>query len=94
MADLTITVEHEAGLHARPLAQFVKTAKTFESDVQVTNVTTGKGPNDGKSPIKLLLLAVLQGHEIRIETNGADEVEALEALKELVENNFETEETT
>ena len=88
MAEITLTVEHDAGLHARPLAQFVKTVRQFDAEVQVTNLTRGKGPVNGASPVKLLLLAVLQGHEIKIETTGADAEAASDALKRLVESNF------
>lgn len=88
MPELTITVHHEAGLHARPLSQFVKNARKFEADVQVSNLSSGKGPVDGKSPLKLLLLAVLQSHDIKIECTGADADLALESLRTLIESNF------
>jgi phosphocarrier protein FPr len=32
------------GLHARPAARFVQKATSFDANVQVTNLTTGKGP--------------------------------------------------
>lgn len=88
MAKMSLVIDHEAGLHARPLAQFVQTVNKFESEVNVTNVTRGKGPVNGRSPVKMLLLAVVSGHEIEVEATGADENEVLAALKELVENNF------
>lgn len=88
MKTVTVTVDHEAGLHARPLSQFVRTAKKFQADVRVSNVTIGKGPASGKSPLNLLLLAVSQGHEIQLEADGPDADQALAALAALVENNF------
>ena len=88
MTEFIIEVKHEAGLHARPLAQFVKTVRQFDASVQVTNLTRGKGPVNGASPVKLLLLAVLQGHEIKIETSGPDAEPAADALRQLVESNF------
>lgn len=88
MAELTLTIHHEAGLHARPLAQFVKTAKAYDAKVSVTNLTRGKGPVDGTSPVKLMLLAVLNGHEIRVTAEGNQADEVLAALNELVESNF------
>ena len=88
MPKARIVVQHEAGLHARPLAQFVKRVNEFDAEVQVTNMAREKGPVNGASPVQLLLLAVLSGHEIEIETSGAQEQELLQALTELVESNF------
>ena len=88
MAEFKITVNHEAGLHARPLAKFVKTVNEFEAEVQVTNLTREKGPVNGASPLQLLLLAVLSGHEIKVEAEGEQEEEVLAALKVLIEENF------
>lgn len=91
MSAITVTVAHEAGLHARPLAKFVKLAKGFDASIEVTNLTRGKGPVNGASPVKLMLLAVLQGHEIQINAEGPQADEALQALQTLVVNNFEGE---
>lgn len=88
MAEVTLTIDHEAGLHARPLAQFVKTAKNYDATIQVTNLTRQKGPVDGSSPLKLMLLAVLRGHEIKIEAIGSQAQEAVDALSALIANNF------
>lgn len=88
VATIRTTIQHEAGLHARPLAQFVKTVKEFDADVQVTNLTRGKGPVSGASPVKLLLLAVLKDHEIEIEATGSQAAEALDALQALINDNF------
>jgi phosphotransferase system HPr (HPr) family protein len=88
MPALSIQINHSAGLHARPLAQFVKIAKSFNTSIQVTNITTGKGPMNGASPVNLMLLAVQKGNSILIETNGEQAEEALQALKSLIEMNF------
>lgn len=88
MAETTILVNHESGLHARPLAQFVKTAKQFEADIQVWNLTKEKGPSPGNSPLKLMLLAIAMGDEMKIATTGAQADEALAALETLVKSNF------
>ena len=88
MPALTIQINHSAGLHARPLAKFVKTAKSFLTSIQVTNLTNGKGPMNGASPVNLMLLSVLMGHSILIESEGEQAEEALQALKTLIESNF------
>ncbi|MDJ0756563.1 MAG: HPr family phosphocarrier protein [Ardenticatenaceae bacterium] len=89
MADATLQIHHEAGLHARPLSKFVKLVKQYDADIQVWNLTKDKGPAPGNSPLKLMLLAISKGNEMRIETAGEQAQEALSALVALVENNFE-----
>lgn len=93
MPEFRLTVQHEAGLHARPLALFVKTANEYDAEIEVTNLTRGEGPANGKSPLTLLTLAVTQGSEILVKAHGPQENEALEALLQLVESNFEEENT-
>jgi phosphotransferase system HPr (HPr) family protein len=88
MPEIKMTVSHEAGLHARPLALFVKVAKGFKCDVKVKNLTSGQGPSNGKSPLELLLLGVQMGHEIEVTAEGEQADQALEALRTLVESNF------
>lgn len=89
MPSTVVTVEHEAGLHARPLSKFVKLAKGFDAKIEVSNLTRGNGPANGTSPVKLMLLAVLQGHQIEISAEGPQADEALRALETLVTSNFE-----
>ncbi len=89
MPEITAIVQHEAGLHARPLAQFVKTARKFDASIRVTNLTRNRGPAEGTSPLNLMLLAVSQGHEIRIEADGPEAEEALVALRTLINQDFE-----
>jgi phosphotransferase system HPr (HPr) family protein len=88
MPELTITIHHEAGLHARPLAQFVKVAKGFDADIEVYNLTNGKGPASGISPLKLMLLSVSKDSKIKIVTDGTQGEEALQALQDLIASNF------
>ena len=77
----TVTVFHRQGLHARPAALFVQTAKRFASRVTVKK---GRKIVDGKSIMGLLTLAAKQGARISIATEGPDAAEALEQLITLV----------
>lgn len=86
MSQVTITVEHPAGLHARPAALFVKTASKFCSDIIVK---TSDREANAKSILNVLTLGVNQGMEITIIARGEDESAAIEALRGLIENNFE-----
>jgi len=88
MFEATVSIHHASGLHARPLATFVKLARSFGAEIQVQNLTNGKGPSNGKSPVHLLMLTAQQGHTLRISTSGSDAEEALAALVRLVEDDF------
>lgn len=88
MAEATIVVEHEVGLHARPASTFVKAAQAFESTITISNLTRGSEPADAKSLVQIFKAAVGQGHEMRITAEGSDEDEAVEALVRLVASNF------
>jgi phosphocarrier protein HPr len=87
MTDHTITVQNETGLHSRPADLFVRTAKLYESKITVSK---GEKSANAKNIIKVILLNVSQGSEIRIEADGADEVKAIADLISLVESDFET----
>ena len=88
MPELKISINHEAGLHARPLAQFVKIVKSYQASVQVKNETSGKGPVNGASPVNLMLLSVKRGNEICITSEGEQAADVLQELKALIESNF------
>ena len=77
----TVSVVHRQGLHARPAALFVQTAKRFECRVTVKK---GRKIVDGKSIMGLLTLTAHAGARIVVMTEGSDAAEALDALSRLV----------
>jgi phosphocarrier protein HPr len=85
MPEITLTVHHEVGLHARPAAVFVKTAKQFCSAIKVTH---GEREANAKSILSVLTLGVDQGAVVTLYAEGEDADRALEALEALVEDNF------
>lgn len=85
---LKITVNHAAGLHARPASLFVQTANKFTSDISVQNLTSNSDQANAKSILRVLTLGVMQGNEIEIVAEGEDAEQATEALKTLIEDNF------
>ena len=87
MKSVTTIVKNETGLHSRPADLFVRTAKLYQSTVEV--VKGGKKAN-AKNILKLILLNVCENDEITINTDGPDEDEALNDLKVLVESDFIT----
>jgi len=92
MEKIELTVRAKVGLHARPAAEFVKTAARFKSDVTVSNLTMQRGPSNAKSIVMVLSLAVMQNQVIEVTADGEDEAEAIAALREQVESNFGEEE--
>jgi phosphoenolpyruvate-protein phosphotransferase/dihydroxyacetone kinase phosphotransfer subunit len=89
IVELRLTVHNRLGLHARPAARIVQTAGWFgQADVQLLNLTTGRGPVNAKSINGVATLGVRQGHEIRITASGAEAGAALTALSALAGKNF------
>jgi phosphotransferase system HPr (HPr) family protein len=88
MPAITLTVNHSAGLHARPAALFVKMAATFPCSITVRNMTSNKTAVNAKSVLSVLTQGVNQGHMVEITAEGDSAEQALQSLKELVENNF------
>ena len=88
MAEASIVVRHEVGLHARPAATFVKLAASFGSDIEIANMTRGTDHVDAKGIVSVFKIAVAQDHEIHLVANGEDEQEAVDALVGLIESNF------
>jgi len=85
MSEITLTVHHQVGLHARPAALFVQTAKQFHCEIKVTH---GEKEANAKSILSVLALGAEQGAVITIRAEGEDADQALAALKALVESDF------
>ena len=85
MKEVEVTITHPVGLHARPAAVFVQTAKKFVSDIKVSCCDNTK---NAKSILGVLGLCAGQNARITIQATGADEEDAVKALVELIESNF------
>lgn len=86
MAQRELTIQNKLGIHARPAAQFVKTASKFSSEIRVEK--DGEEV-DGKSIMGLMMLAAGNGSVIIVAAEGEDEEAALEALADLIDRKFE-----
>ena len=86
MAQREFTIQNKLGIHARPAAQFVKTASKFTSEIRVEK--DGEEV-DGKSIMSVMMLAAGKGTILDLQIEGRDEEAALEALKTLIENRFD-----
>lgn len=83
MIERSFVVKVHDGLHARPATQFVKLAKSFASDIQITvNGQTASA----KSAVKLMLLGVKENDHASLRVNGEDEAEAFSALSTFLQS--------
>ena len=86
MVSIKLSIANTSGLHARPAALFVRTAAGFRSNLRVRNLGRSVAAVDAKSILGVLGLGVGRGAVIEITADGEDEAEALNALRQLVEN--------
>ena len=82
VCEAQVEIKNADGLHMRPAMQFVDIANQFECDVSVSNDETNV---DGKSIMQMSMLAATYGTKLKIKAQGPDAQEALDALRELVE---------
>ena len=80
-----IKVSNKLGLHARASAKLTQTASKFQSGVWITR--DGRRVN-AKSIMGVMMLAAGIGSQIELETDGADEAEAIAAIAALFDNKF------
>jgi len=85
---LRVLVENRLGLHARPAARLVATARRFDADVSLVNETTGAGPASARSLTGVATLGVRQGHEVLVRARGGDARQVLDAIEALAQENF------
>jgi phosphocarrier protein HPr len=83
-----IVVSNKLGLHARPAMQFVDMANGFSSDIVVIKGGEEPGEADGKSVMQMIILAAVEGTPLRIEADGEDALQAVDALAGLFESKF------
>ncbi len=85
MIETQITIINKLGLHARAAAKFVKTASAFGSEIKA-----GKNDQmvDGKSIMSVMMLAASKGTELKLQLDGPDEEQALQALADLINDYF------
>jgi len=85
MTETTITINSDAGVHARPAMVFVREAMKHQCEIFMIK---DEMEANGKSIMSLLGLALAPGTKIIIRTDGEGEEEALKKLIGIVNNNF------
>jgi phosphocarrier protein len=81
VAERTVSVTSEVGLHARPAATFVQTAAKVPFDVTIAKA--GGAPVSAKSILSVLALDVRQGESIVISADGEGAEELLDELAQI-----------
>jgi phosphocarrier protein len=85
MAKATVTISNKLGLHARASAKLTKLAGSFASDIHM--MRNGRRIN-AKSIMGVMMLAAGMGCEVEVESQGADEDQALKAIVALINDRF------
>ena len=85
MIQTTTTISNKLGLHARASAKLTKLAGSFACEVWMSK---GERRVNAKSIMGVMMLAAGSGSTVVVETNGADEQAAMDALLALINDKF------
>ena len=80
--EIEVEIRNAQGLHLRPAMQIVDLAGGYQSDITVRN---DKDSADAKSIMQMMKIVTPYGTRLKIRAEGNDAREALEALRQLVE---------
>jgi phosphotransferase system HPr (HPr) family protein len=81
LASTRASLPDDVDLHARPAADFVRAAMSFECDLWVA---AGEKEVDAKSLLSILALGARRGTELRLRGEGPDAAAAVRSLAALV----------
>ena len=79
------TISNKLGLHARASAKLTKLAASFPCEVWISR---GERRVNAKSIMGVMMLAAGLGATVELETNGADEQAAMDALLAMMADKF------
>jgi len=85
MIKTTTTISNKLGLHARASAKLTKLAGSFPCEVWISK---GDRRVNAKSIMGVMMLAAGIGSEVELETDGAQEQEAMDGLLALIADKF------
>jgi phosphocarrier protein len=85
MIKTTVTISNKLGLHARASAKLTKLAGSFPCEVWMTR---GDRRVNAKSIMGVMMLAAGLGATVEVETDGAQEQAAMDALLALINDKF------
>ena len=78
-------IVNKLGLHARASAKLTKLAGSYPCDVWMSK---GERRINAKSIMGVMMLAAGLGTQVEVETDGAQEQEAMNALLALIDDKF------
>ncbi|MDX8526600.1 HPr family phosphocarrier protein [Mesorhizobium sp. MSK_1335] len=87
-AEAIVLITHAVGLHARPSVKFTKLAKSFAAEVEVAVAANGPW-FDAKSIVKVMAAKAPKGTLLHIRARGDGADQAVEALVDLVQRDFD-----
>ncbi|MEN9895298.1 MAG: phosphocarrier protein [Pseudomonadota bacterium] len=90
MSQTEIEVKHGVGLHARPSVTFTRLAKSFPCIIEI-EVDGNSIWLNGKSIVKIMGAKIRKGSTLKIRAEGSHADDAIKALRDLVERNFDEE---
>lgn len=85
VAETSVIITNQVGLHARPARLLVQTAAQFRSRIQLRH---GEKTTNAKSILGVLTLGAVLGDTITLHAEGEDAEEALKVLADLVNQKF------
>ena len=85
MIKTSTTISNKLGMHARASAKLTKLAGSFPCEVFMSR---GDRRINAKSIMGVMMLAAGMGTVVEIETSGAQEQEAMDALLALITDKF------
>lgn len=85
MLDKVVTISNSLGLHLRAAGLFAQVANRYVSNIYVKK---GSMKVNAKSTMGVMMLAAGEGTQLILIADGADEIEAIDALTELVQTGF------
>lgn len=85
MIQQKIEIINKLGLHARASTKLTQVAGQYASDIWIER--NGRRVN-AKSIMGVMMLAVSKGGKVMLEVSGSDEVQAFQALTDLVNDRF------
>lgn len=83
-----VVIQNRLGLHARPAIMFVDLAMNFQCEIRAQKNGSSE-EIDAKSVMQVMMLAASQNERIKLRAQGKDAEEALKALADLVDRNFD-----
>lgn len=85
MIKTSVTISNKLGLHARASAKLTKLAGSFPCEVWISR---GERRVNAKSIMGVMMLAAGLGATVELETEGAQEQQAMDALVALMNDKF------